>query len=161
MAQELIPLPKKSTNKFLHPSSRDLILSLAGAGLVFTFWNSINIRPSLLTDPAYQAQKAGLETNMVLSMGVISAMSLVVPLIYGKNGYVPGIVMFLTGAGMYVWTAAQLNNLNTGDASSNPFPQPLLSSSIRGSQSVLFHPEGYNSQSDALPIKTRREHSLA
>ena len=157
MAQELITLPKKRVNRFFHPRSSDLILSMAGAGMVFTFWNAINIRPSLLTDPAYQSQKQGLELNMNISMAVISLLAVGVTAIYKERGYIATIAMIGVGAGMYAWTASQLNNIEaTGETSSSV----TLSDSVRAkSMSVLYHPHGY--VETALPIKTRREHAMA
>ena len=154
-------LPKKKVGKFFHPESDELILSLAAAGVAFTFWNSINIRPSLLTDPAYQQQIHGLERNMNMSMMVIAAMAAGVSLIYGRQGYIPSIVMFATGAGLYAWTAAELNN--TGDASLSNTPTALSDSVHPKSMSVLYHPAGSQTQyqSSAQPIKTKREHTLA
>lgn len=152
-------LPKRKVNKFFHPESHELILSLAAAGVAFTFWNSINIRPSLLTDPAYQDQKTGLERNMNLSMLAISLMAAGISLVYGREGYIPSIIMFATGAGMYAWTAAELNR--TGDASSYNTPTALSDSVHPKSMSILYHPAGSIYQPRALPPKTKREHALA
>jgi hypothetical protein len=151
MGTALINLPKKNTGSFFHPENRDLILSLAASGFAFSFWNAINLRPSLMTDPGYQDQKDGLERNMNISLLAIGLMAGVLSLIYGKNGYVPSALMIATGAGMYIWTTSELNRYR----SDTTLPVTFQDGSVHvRSMSVLYTP---TSESAVIDPRTRRQ----
>ncbi len=108
----LIDLPKRKSHKFWHPDSVDLILTAASMTAVFSFWNAINIRPSMLTDPGYQELRLGIERDMKISLVAILGISSAFALIYGKDGYIPAAAAAATGVGMYLWTDYELNNSN-------------------------------------------------
>jgi hypothetical protein len=109
MYESLIPLPKKDVNKFFHPESQELILTAAAVTTAFTFWNAVNIRPSILTDPGYSNQYEGIRHHMNLSLAVIVGLSATFALIYGVKGLLPSIAAASTGVVMYAWTNAELN----------------------------------------------------
>lgn len=104
----LIDLPTKKVSSFWHPESQELILTAAAMTTAFTFWNAVNIRPSILTDPGYQDQYEGLKHHMNLSMAVILGISLGFAAIYGEKGYLPALAAVGTGATMYIWTNAEI-----------------------------------------------------
>jgi hypothetical protein len=171
MGTPLVDLPNKRTSRFLHPENKDLVLSLVASGFVFTFWNSINIRPSLLTDPGYQDQREGIERTMNLSLLVVLAMAGGLAAIYGRNGYVPSLLMAATGVGMYIWTAGELNHQDVRSdtvlSQQNQETQQLDTdaSAVRiNSSSVLYAPIQYYTARQhytarALPPKRRKEHA--
>jgi hypothetical protein len=105
----LIDLPTKKVSSFWHPESQELILTAAAVTTAFTFWNAVNIRPSILTDPGYADQYEGLKHHMNLSMAVILGISAAFAAIYGERGYLPAVAAVGTGAVMYVWTNAEIN----------------------------------------------------
>lgn len=151
MGTALINLPRKNTPAFFHPENRDLILSLAASGFAFSFWNAINLRPSLMTDPGYQDQKSGLERNMNITLAAIGIMAGVLSLIYGRNGYVPAALMVATGAGMYIWTTSELNHYR----SDTTLPVTFQDGSVPArSMSVLYAP---SSESSAISPHVRRQ----
>jgi hypothetical protein len=164
MGKPVINLPHGRASKFFHPENPELVLSMIASGFVFTFWNAINIRPSLLTDPSYKDQTVGIERNMNISLLVILAMAGGVAAIYGRGGYIPALMMASTGAGMYIWTTAELNHVDTG--SGIPLSQePITSQSdtVRmKSSSVLYaeSPRINHYSTSSLPIKKRKEHSM-
>ena len=151
MGTALVDLPKTQGKNFLNPENRDLVLSLVASGFVLTFWNAINIRPSMLTDPGYQDQKAGITRVMNLSFLVVVGMAAGLSVIYGRSGYIPSVLMVLTGAGMYAWSAAELNHQESGTVLQ---PEVVLNDAAARATalSVLYTPV-------ALPPKRRREHS--
>lgn len=104
----LIDLPKKSASKFWHPESQELILTAAAVTTVFTFWNAINIRPSILTDPGYRDQYEGLKHHMNLTMAAILGISVGFAAIYGEKGYLPAAASIGTGAVLYAWTYGEI-----------------------------------------------------
>ena len=156
MSKELIDLPKKRVNKFFDPESQDLILSIAAVGTVFTFWDAINIRPSLLTDPGYQEQKNGITRHMNLSFLVICGMALAFSLIYKKKGYIPALSAVGTGVMMYIWTSSELNRVRSEKEYITETTTPVLPP-VQAT-SVLYQPSGYTTIL-SIPQKTRREHA--
>jgi hypothetical protein len=164
MGKPFINLPHGRASRFLHPENPELILSMVASGFVFTFWNAINIRPSLLTDPSYKDQRGGIERNMNISLLIILAMAGGVAAIYKKPGYIPSLLMAATGAGMYIWTSAELNHVDTGSGTVLS-QEPSISQSDAArmrSSSVLYadalQTNRYNTTS--LPLKKRKEHSM-
>jgi len=109
MTTALISLPKKDTRSFWHPESQELILTAAAITTVFSFWNAVNIRPSILTDPGYNTQKEGIVHHMNLSLAVILGISTGFAAIYGKKGYLPATAAAGTGIIMYLWTKYELD----------------------------------------------------
>lgn len=105
----LVDLPQKDVSKFWHPESHELILSSAAMITVFTFWNAINLRPSILTDPGYGDQYDGIRHHMNLSLAVILGISTAFAAIYGSKGYLPALAAAGTGVTMYVWTNMELS----------------------------------------------------
>jgi len=105
----LVDLPSKDVNKFWHPESHELILSAAAMTTVFAFWNAINLRPSILTDPGYGDQYEGLRHHMNLSIAVILGISAAFAAVYGEKGYLPALAAAGTGVTMYIWTNAELS----------------------------------------------------
>jgi hypothetical protein len=135
---------------------------MVASGFVFTFWNAINLRPSLLTDPLYQDQKTGLERNMNISLLVIFGMALGLTAIYGRSGYVPSICMAATGIGMYSWVSAELNHIDvtrsdTVSAASKHSPQDSVGNIPRFP--ILYAPNNLYSTSSP-PVKRRRERAI-
>lgn len=155
MVKSLVDLPSKSNGEFLHPESPELILTLVAAGFAFSFWNTINIKPSMLTDTGYQKQREGLFRNMNLTLAAILGMSVGLGMIYHKIGYIPAMAMAGTGIGMYCWSAAELNrNLGSGE----PYAELFKDVSVnQGAQSVLF--SSTNATGFAISPKRRREHA--
>lgn len=163
----LIDLPKKSTNKFWHPESTDLILTAAAMTTTFSFWNAINIRPSMLTDPGYQEQSEGIERNMKISLGVILGICAGFGLVYGRKGWIPAIAAAGTGIAMYAWTDYELKRHRHGeliDGSGSSYIEKIdqteasALSMITTSpeiQSVLFQP--MSMQSAEISVKRRKE----
>lgn len=164
MGNPLVNLPNKRPKRFLHPENPDLVLSMVASAFIFTFWNAINIRPSLLTDPSYKDQRAGIERNMNISLLVILALSGGLAAIYGRDGYIPALCMTATGAGMYIWTTEELNHTDTG--SDTPLlqePTTSQSDAVRiRSSSVLYAsaPRTDRYITTSLPPKKRKEHSM-
>jgi hypothetical protein len=109
MTTALIDLPKKSAKSFWHPESQELILTAAAMITTFEFWNAVNIRPSILTDPGYRDQYEGLKHHMNLSIAAILGISTAFALIYGRKGYLPALAAAATGATMYLWTSYELD----------------------------------------------------
>ena len=113
----LIALPKKSVKSFWHPESQDLVLTAAAVTTTFAFWNAVNIRPAILTDPNYTDQAGGIIHHMNLSMWVIFGISAGFAVIYGEKGYIPALAAVCTGTTMYIWTKYELDRhlVGTGD----------------------------------------------
>ena len=109
MTTGLVDLPKNKVSSFWHPESQELILTAAAMTTVFTFWNAINIRPSILTDPGYRDQAEGLKHHMNLSIAAILGISAAFAVIYGEKGYLPAVTAAGTGIVMYVWTNSEIN----------------------------------------------------
>ena len=109
MPAAIINLPKKDVKSFWHPESQDLILTLAAVTSAFSFWNTINIRPSILTDPGYRDQYEGIKHHMNLTMIAILGISVGFAAIYGTKGYLPAAAAVSTGAVMYMWTNNEIN----------------------------------------------------
>jgi hypothetical protein len=105
----LITMPKKNIKSFWHPESQDLILTAAAVTTTFAFWNAVNIRPAILTDPAYTDQAGGIIHHMKLSMWAILGISAGFAVIYGEKGYLPAVAAVCTGATMYFWTKNELD----------------------------------------------------
>ena len=163
MAQALVELPKRRTKTFLHPENRDLVLSMVASGFAFTFWNQINVRPSMLSDPGYQDQKEGLQRTMNISLLAILAMAAGLAIIYKNGGYTPAMIMAGTGVGMYLWTDFELNHtLQTGSDQSLIQQSQVQSDAVRAhSMSVLYHPgQNLSFETRALPPKRRKEHTM-
>jgi hypothetical protein len=156
MAGSLIPLPSKNPSAFWHPESHELILTLASITTAFSFWNAINIRPSLLTDPGYQEQKNRIQHHMNLSLMVILGISAGFALIYGKTGYLASLAAAGTGITMYVWTSNELNRDRGEDQSPlNIVDMDPASLRIRTKYPVMFRPMGM--ESTDITHKQRRE----
>jgi len=163
----LINLPKKSSNKFWHPESTDLILTAAAMTTVFSFWNAINIRPSMLTDPGYQEQRVGIERNMKISLGVILGICAGFGLVYGRKGWIPAAAAAGTGIAMYAWTDYELKLHKSGeliDGSVASYQDSIeladadalsLMTVVPEIQSVLFQPMSLGST--AISRKKRKE----
>ena len=109
MTAAIISLPKKDVKSFWHPESQELILTAAALTTVFSFWNAVNIRPAILTDPGYNDQAGGIIHHMNLSMAVILGISAAFAVLYGEKGYLPSAAAVGTGAVMYVWTKSELD----------------------------------------------------
>lgn len=109
MTAGLVELPKKDSKSFWHPESHELILTSAAIITTFTFWNAINLRPSILTDPGYGDQYGGLRHHMNLSMAVILGISAMFAAVYGEKGYLPALGAISAGALMFVWTNTELS----------------------------------------------------
>jgi len=153
MAREgLIDLPKKVTHTLLHPSSIDLILSFVASGATFTFWNAINIKPSMLTDPGYQEYRNELAHHMNITMAIILLGSLGLSAVYKDKAYLASLSMIGTGAIMYVWSTSELYRL----AGDETYPISFSDAAVRSDSPFpqLWQPV-------RLPPKTRREHASA
>lgn len=157
MFEALISVPKKkSVKKFWHPESQELILSAASITTAFIFWNTINIRPSMLTDPGYQEQKEGLQHHMNLSLAVILGISAAFSLIYGKQGYLAALAAASTGVTMYIWTSAELNRPRSGES----YPSEWVDVEPMGLKVHTEYPAMYRPMemgTTALKPKKRRE----
>jgi len=105
----LINLPKRSNHKFFSPNNSDLILTAAAMTASFSFWNAINIRPSMLVSPVYRAQRERIKYHMNISLAAIFGMSTLFAVIYGHKGYIPAAAAAGTGILMYAWTNSELN----------------------------------------------------
>jgi hypothetical protein len=163
----LIDLPRKSADKFWHPESTDLILTAAAMTTVFSFWNAINIRPSMLTDPGYQEQRVGIERNMKISLGVILGICAGFGLVYGRKGWIPAAAAAGTGVAMYLWTDSELKRndpAETIDGSGSLYQDTFeptdadassLMTVVPEIQSVLFQPMSVDST--AISGKKRKE----
>lgn len=148
--EELIDLPKKVSHKLLHPSSTDLILSLVASGAAFTFWNAINIKPSMLTDPGYQEYRDELAHHMNITMAIILLGALGMSAVYKDRAYLASLSMIGTGAIMYIWSTSELYRL----AGDETYPITFSDTAV--------HPDSVFPQlwqPARLPPKTRREHA--
>lgn len=131
MTTALIDLPKKNVKSFWHPESQELILTAAAMVTTFEFWNAINIRPSILTDPGYRDQAEGIKHHMNLSLVVILGISTGFAAIYGEKGYLPAIAAAATGITMYAWTNYEINR---------HVEEGLLSDTDMDAESLMYRP---------------------
>jgi hypothetical protein len=138
----LIPIPKKGDKSFWHPDSQELILTAAAVTTVFTFWNAINIRPSILTDPGYRDQYEGLKHHMNLSMAVILGISVGFAAIYGERGYLPAAASIGTGAVLYAWAYGEMlkHPLEEESLIENPLNAKSMEMRIHTDYPELYRP---------------------